>query len=259
VTYQYLKTAVEEGVAVVALNHPPVNALSMALFGELAAAFEAVRTDPVARAIVLTAEGSVFAAGADIKEIARIADAAEGERLALEGHKLGRALEAFPKPILAAINGPCLGGGLELAMCCHLRIASDRARFAQPEIHIGIIPGLGGTQRLARIVGVAQALEMILTGDMISATQAKAIGLVNQVVPEAELRRAAVGLARKMAAHSLPVTAHVLRAVREGIELPLERALALEARLFGATMALADKKEGVAAFIEKRQPKFTDQ
>ena len=253
---KYLKTSIEEGIGIVSLNHPPVNALSTAVFKELGEAFESFQKD--ARAIILTAEGAVFAAGADIKEIADVTDAATGERMSWAANQFALSIEASPLPIIAAINGPCLGGGMELVMACHLRIASDRARFAQPEIKIGIIPGMGGSQRLPRLVGAPAALEMLLTGDMISAQQAKAIGLINQVVPEAELRRSAVGLAKKITVHSKIMVAAILRAVREGGDRPLEAALKLESKLFGEAMPTADKKEGVAAFIEKRQPRFTD-
>ena len=257
-TDKYLKTSVEDGIALIILNNPPVNALASYVFKELGEAIEAFQNDAAVRAIVLTAEGAVFAAGADIKEIADITDAKTGESLSWEAQSFGLKLEASPLPIIAAINGPCLGGGCELAMACHIRIASDRARFAQPEIRIGIIPGMGGSQRLPRLVGPSRALEILLTGDMISAQQAKALGLVNQVVPEAELRRAAVGLAKKIAVNSKIVVASILRAVREGADRPLEEALKLESSYFGEAMTTADKKEGVAAFMEKRQPKFTD-
>lgn len=257
-SYTKLLVSVEEGVGIISLNNPPVNALSRAVLDDLGRALSAFQADPAVRAIVLTAEGALFAAGADIKEIAGIADAAGGERLSREGGVLLARLEQSPIPVIAAINGPCLGGGNELAMACPLRLASERARFGQPEILIGIIPGLGGTQRLPRIVGQSAALEMLLTGDPISAAQAKAIGLVSQVVPEQELRRAAVGLARRIGAQSKAAVAAILKAVREGSDLPLQAALELEARAFGASMMTADKKEGLAAFLEKRRPKFTD-
>lgn len=255
---KYLKTSIEDGIGIITIDHPPVNALSSAVFAELDAAVAAFQADAAVRAIVLTAEGAVFAAGADVKEIADIADAPTGEQLSWAANEFTLKLEGSPLPIVCAVNGPCLGGGMELAMACHIRVASDRARFAQPEVRIGIIPGMGGSQRLPRLVGKSHALEILLTGDMISAQQAKAIGLVNAIVPEAELRRTAVGLAKKIAAHSKPVVANILRAVREGDGLPLPDALRIESRYFGDAMTTADKKEGVAAFIEKRQPKFTD-
>ena len=255
---KYLKTTVEDGIGIITIDHPPVNALSSAVFAELDSAVAGFQADPAVRAIVLTAEGAVFAAGADIREIADIADAATGEQLSWAANEFTLKLDASPLPIVCAVNGPCLGGGMELAMACHIRIASDRARFAQPEVKIGIIPGMGGSQRLPRLVGRSQALEILLTGDMISAPQAKAVGLVNAVVPEAELRRAAVGLARKIAANSKAVVANILRAVRDGDGLPIAGALRIESKYFGDAMTTADKKEGVAAFMEKRQPKFTD-
>jgi enoyl-CoA hydratase/carnithine racemase len=252
----FVKTALEDGIGIVSINNPPVNALSSAVFMDI---FNAVKEfKATARAILLTGEGQNFAAGADVKEIVKIETEQQGEEMCLKAHAIGNELWESPVPIIAAINGYCLGGGCELVMACHMRVATDKARFAQPEIKIGIIPGLGGTQRLPRYIGVPKAFEMLLTGDMISAAEAKALGLVNMVVPEPELKRQAMGLAKKITAHSKVAVAEILRAVREGIERPFNEAMKLEAKAFGRMMPTADKKEGVQAFIDKRAPKFTD-
>ncbi|MBI3330562.1 MAG: enoyl-CoA hydratase/isomerase family protein, partial [Candidatus Omnitrophica bacterium] len=161
-------------------------------------------------------------------------------------------------PVIAAINGVCLGGGLELAMACHIRIAGDRARFGQPEINLGIIPGWGGTQRLPRLIGRAKAIEWILTGDMVTAQEALRLGLVNQVVPQDQVLKAAKDLARKLASKGAVALTQALRAIEQGLEGPLEEGLAREAEAFGAVAASDDSREGVKAFLEKRQPQFKD-
>jgi enoyl-CoA hydratase len=255
---EFVKTSLEDGVATISIHHPPVNALSRKVFSEIEAAARTFQGDPAVRVIILTGEGPNFAAGADIKEIETIRTAAEGEAVCLQGHSVADALWNSPVPVIAAINGYCLGGGNELAMACHLRIATDKARFAQPEIRIGIVPGLGGSQRLPRYLGTPKALELLLTGDMLSAQEAKALGYVNLVVPEAELRRQAIGMAKRIAAHGKPAVRAILDAVRRGIDLPLGDALRLEARIFGSIVETEDKEEGVRAFIEKRPPKFKD-
>jgi enoyl-CoA hydratase len=167
-------------------------------------------------------------------------------------------IEVLEKPVIAAINGICLGGGLELAMCCHIRLAAEGSRLGQPEINLGIMPGFGGTQRLPRIVGQSKAMELILTGDPISAQEAKSIGLVSQVVSPEDLLRHAQGLARTIASKAQRALRASLRAVRQGADESLSDGLALEARLFGELCDTDDKREGVAAFLEKRQPRFVD-
>ena len=175
-----------------------------------------------------------------------------------QGQAILSRIEDLEKPVIAAINGACLGGGLELALCCHIRLAAEGSRLGQPEINLGIMPGFGGTQRLPRVVGQSKAMELILTGDSISAQEAKSLGLVSHVLPPEDLLRHAQGLARNIASKSLGALRASLRAIRHGNELSLHEGLALEARLFGGLCETEDKREGVGAFLEKRQPHFVD-
>jgi enoyl-CoA hydratase len=250
--------AVEHGVALLTLNHPPVNALTPDLLADLGAAFDHLAKDERVKVVMLTGTGRFFVAGADIRVLAAISSAQEGLEMALRGQALLNSIECFEKPVLAAINGACLGGGLELALCCHIRLAADSARLGQPEINLGIIPGFGGTQRLSRLVGASKALELILTGDPISALDGKALGIVAQVVPADDLLRQAQGIARKIATKGQLAVRAAMRAVREGKDLPLAKALEHEATLFARLCDSEDKREGVMAFLQKRQPQFKD-
>ena len=195
--YQYISLTVENGIATLTISNPPANLLSRAVLTEIASAVDELAKNPAARALIITGAGTFFVVGADIKEIAGLTGAAQGQEAATLGQAVFDKLEALSIPTIAAINGHCLGGGNEMAMSCSMRIASDRARFGQPEINLGIMPGFGGTQRLARLVGKAKALELNLTGDMLNAQTAYEIGLVNKVVPEAEVLKQALGLAKK--------------------------------------------------------------
>ncbi|OHB70293.1 MAG: enoyl-CoA hydratase [Planctomycetes bacterium RBG_16_43_13] len=256
--YKFVKVSTDECVGIITISNPPVNALSSNVFREITDAINTFKGNPAMKAIVLTGAGTVFAAGADIKEILNIARAEDGEALCLNGHKVLNAIEQSDIPVIAAINGVAFGGGNELAISCHIRIASDKARFGQPEISIGIMPGLGGAVRLARLVGQAKATELALTGEPISAQDAKYLGLVNMVVPDSALMTQAVGLAKKIGSKGKVAIAYILKALREGSKVGLEDALKLEAKLFGQIMMTEDKKEGISAFLEKRQPKFKD-
>ncbi len=249
---------VENGVATLALNHPPANTLTLDLLLELEAAFDALAADSVVKAIIVTGTGRFFIAGADIRVLAGIPSSREGTEMAMRGQAIFNKIEACPKPVIAAINGVCLGGGLELAMCCHIRLAAEGARLGQPEINLGIIPGFGATQRLSRLIGRSKATELILTGDLISAQEAKALGLLSQVVPPEDLLRQAQGLARKIASKGQLAVRSALRAIHQGSELGLREGLDLEAHLFGELCDSEDKKEGTSAFLEKRQPRFQD-
>lgn len=253
-----LSCTIDGAVATLVINRPPANTLTPELLAELSAMIQQVVKDDVVKVVVLTGTGRFFIAGADIRLLAAISSSQEGEKIALEGQAILNQIEALEKPVIAAINGACLGGGLELAMCCHIRLAAEGSRLGQPEINLGIMPGFGGTQRLPRIVGHSKAIELILTGDSISAQEAKAIGLVSQVVPPEDLLRQAQGMARNIASKAQMALRASLRAIRQGVDVNLWEGLALEARLFGELCDTQDKREGVAAFLEKRQPRFVD-
>ncbi len=256
---QYVKVVTEDRVAVITIDHPPVNALSRQTLRELDQVLGQIAAEPTVKVVVLTGGGSfAFVAGADIKEVSQISSVQEAQEMSALGQAVFLKLQRFAKPVVAAINGVCLGGGLELAMACHLRISGDRARFGQPEISLGIIPGWGGTQRLPRLVGRAKAIEWILTGDIVMAQEAHRLGLVNAVVPQDQVVKASKGLARKIAAKPGVAMTQALRAIEEGLALSLEQGLAAEANAFGIVAATEDGKEGVRAFLEKRQPQFKD-
>ncbi|MBI3318394.1 MAG: enoyl-CoA hydratase/isomerase family protein [Candidatus Omnitrophica bacterium] len=256
--YQYLGVSKEEQVCVLTISNPPANLLSRAVLTEIGGFLEALARDASVKVLILTGAGTFFIVGADIKEISELRGAAQGVEAASLGQRVFNKLERLPIPTIAAINGHCLGGGNELAMACSIRIASDRARIGQPEINLGIMPGFGGTQRLARLIGKSRALELNLTGEMIPAQKAFDLGLVNQVVPEAELMKQAMGLAKKLAGKSRNALTRILQATREGLEKPQEEGLQLEAKLFGELCETQDMREGLSAFLEKRRPKFQD-
>lgn len=246
-----------EGVAVVTINRPEIlNAMSDGLLRGLLRFFEEVANDPAVACVILTGAGEkAFVAGADIRAMQPL-DALAAREAAQLGHAVCAAIERCPQPVIAAVNGFALGGGCELALACDLRLAAEHARFGQPEINLGIIPGFGGTQRLPRLVGKGRALEMILTGDMIDATEAWRIGLVNRVLPTAELLPEARRLAAKLAGKGRLALRLAKEAVVNGLELDLVRANRYEAELFALCFASADQKEGMQAFLEKRPARF---
>ncbi len=250
---------VEEGaVATITINNLPRNVLTLPLIAEFEDIVDDLSRNKAIKAVVITGSGSIFVAGADIKVIASITSPEEGEVLSRRGQSLFNKIEQLPKVVIAAINGFCLGGGMELAMACHIRIVGDRVRMGQPEINLGIIPGFGGTQRLPRIVGQAKAIELILSGDMINGEEARKIGLVNKVVPETEVVKQATGLAKKIASKGRCAIEATLKAIEEGLNEPLSIGLGREAQLFGEVCRTEDMKEGISAFLEKRQAKFQD-
>ncbi len=255
--YENILLDIEGGIAVVTVNRPNVlNALNSATVAELTAAFRRIEEDPNVKAAILTGSGQkAFIAGADISEIAA-KNAHSGVQFALNGQELLNLIQFGSKPVVAAVNGFALGGGCEISMACHVRFASENARFGQPEVNLGIIPGYGGTQRLARLVGAGRALELCMTGDMIDAQEAYRIGLVNKVYPQAELLDKAREFCRKVMSKAPRAIEFVLHAVNRGMEMSLYDALRLEAHLFGLVCATDDMKEGTKAFLEKRKAQF---
>ena len=256
---QNVKGIVEDRAAIVTIDHRPVNALDRQTLKELDETFEAIAADSAIKAVILTGGGSfAFVAGADLKDVSQITSPQEAQAMAALGQAVFLKIQRSSIPVIAAINGICLGGGLELAMACHLRIAGDRARFGQPEINLGIIPGWGGTQRLPRLIGKAKATEWILTGDLFTAQDALRLGLVNHVVPQDQVLKAAKDLARKITSKGAVAIRQSLRAIEDGLNRPLDDGLACEAQAFGVVAGSEDSKEGVRAFLEKRQPQFKD-
>jgi len=247
----------KDKVATITLNRPKaLNALSMALTAEMRDAFQDAENDETVKVIVLTGAGDrAFCAGADISEFQQLsAIGARDFSLALQEDT--RHMERIRKPIIAKVNGLCLGGGLEIAMGCDLRIASDKARFGQPEVNLAVIPGAGGTQRLTRLVGKAKAMELDMLGEMIDAGEAHRLGLVNQVVPAEQLDKSVDELIQKLLSKSSVILGIIKLAVNKGIEMDLDRALFYEAECFGSAFATEDSKEGAKAFLEKRKPEF---
>ncbi len=244
-------------VAKITINNPPVNLLSRQVIGQLHSAVDEALSDERVRVITVTGAGErAFSAGADVKEFVGIAGPAAAEEYASSGQALMTAFDTATKPVIAAINGVCLGAGNELAMACHFRIAARSARFGQPEIKLGIIPGFGGTQRLPRLIKRSEALRLILTGDTIDAEAALRLGLVDQVVEDGELMSTVEGLADHLIESSATAVAAALTAWRLSAG-NLQDGLAMEAKLFGQVMSSADAREGISAFLEKRRPRFT--
>lgn len=254
--YSLLELSVVDRVATLTINRPDkLNALNAATIGELGNAIDEIRTrDDIAGAI-LTGAGRAFVAGADISELAAQTPMQAKQR-ALRGQRIFRQFETSPKPVVAAVNGFALGGGCELAMSCHVRIASDAAKFGQPEVKLGICPGYGGTQRLPRLVGMGRALQLLMTGEIIDAAEAYRIGLVNRVVLGTDLLASADALVRQMLANAPLALASCIETVVRGTEIPLDDALNLEANHFALLAGSQDMAEGARAFLEKRPPVF---
>jgi len=244
-------------IAYVTVNRPKVlNALNTPTWKDLRTAFEDARDDLSVRGVVLTGAGNkAFIAGADIGELAHVA-AFEAEQSSRFGQEVLDLIENLGKPVIAAVNGFALGGGCETAMACTIRIAVESARFGQPEVALGLIPGGGGTQRLPRLIGKGRALQLILSGEMISAQEAYRIGLVNEIVPAADLITRAEAILKKIASNAPIAIRFALEAANKGMETSQGEGLLLEASYFGLCAATEDKKEGTAAFLEKRRPQF---
>jgi len=257
-TYKNLKIGQEGTVAVITIVRPEVlNALNQKTIEELSRAFQQLNQDKTVRAIILTGAGDkAFCAGADIAELNGLS-LESGRARALTGQNLTKEIEQLDKPVIAAINGFSLGGGNELAMACDIRIASEKAKFGQPEVNLGLIPGYGGTQRLARLVGKGKAMELIFTGDIIDAQSALRIGLAEHVVLHEKLMETAQEMALKIASKGPIAIKMAKRAIQEGLQTNLSEGLMLEADLFAEICTTQDKSEGTAAFLEKRKPNFT--
>ena len=256
-SYQTILFEIKDGIAFVTINRPDkLNALNDQVMLELADAAERIATEPDIKGAILTGSGpKSFVAGADIGDLSRQGPF-DGKARAQRGQAVLRRLETCGKPVIAAINGFALGGGCELAMACHIRIASENAKFGQPEVKLGIAPGYGGTQRLPRLVGKGVAMQLILTGEMIDAQEAYRIGLVNKVVPAADLLAESEKMMRGILAMGPLAVRLAMEAVDQGLEMTLDEGLLLEANHFGLLAATADMKEGTAAFLEKRAAKF---
>ncbi len=252
-----VRQELSDRILVVTIDRPEkLNALNREVIDGLEAALDRARSDVEVSAVVITGAGpKAFVAGADIAELATMTPVT-GRRHALRGQAVFARLENLGKPVIAAINGFALGGGCELALACTLRVAAENAKLGQPEVKLGILPGYGGSQRLARIVGEGRAMEICLTGEPITAAEAFRIGLVNRVVPPGEALAAAREIAGKIVANAPLAVAFTMDAIHHGLDLPLEDGLELEATLFGVCASTADMREGMSAFLEKRPPRF---
>lgn len=256
--YDVIELSKENGIATIILNRPPMNPLNSQVFRELIMAADELDADSSIKAVIISGSGDkAFAAGADITEMVNLTPVeaytfCQVSRIALA------KIENMNKPVIAAINGLALGGGTELSLACDFRIASETAKFGQPEINLGIIPGAGGTQRLSRLIGTASAKELIFLGDIIEATTAEKLGLVNKVVPAASLMEEARKLAGKLAAKPAMAMKMAKEAINTGINMDITSALTLEIQNFITAFASDDRKEGMGAFMEKRKPNFTD-
>ena len=255
--FQNLLFEKKNQIAYITLNRPKVlNALNMATMEELRQAFAAAKEDADVRVVILTGAGEkAFVAGADIGELS-VHNPVSAKEYTHQGQAIIDAIENLGKPTIACINGFALGGGCELAMACTMRLASENAKLGQPEVKLGLIPGYGGTQRLPRLVGKGVAMQLVLTGEMISAQEAHRIGLVNEVVPAGELIARAEAIAGKIIANAPLAIQYCMEAVNRGLDLPLAEGLYLEATLFGVVCATEDKNEGTKAFLEKRAAQF---
>jgi enoyl-CoA hydratase len=258
-SFQFLRTKKEEAAFIITIDNPPVNLLNLKLLQEIPAALKVAVDDPEVRGIVITGAGTnAFCAGADLKMMLGF-NPDDAATMVQTGHKAFFAVENCPKPVIAAVNGLALGGGNELAMACDIRYVSDRARFGQPEVKLGLIPAWGGTQRMSRLIGTGKAKELIFSGQMINAQEALRIGLVNKIVPDGEELRAATDFIRMLASSVSPLALSQAKlAINEGIQASsLQEALDYEVNAVKLLAVSNDLREGVQAFLEKRPPQFT--
>lgn len=256
-SYENLRISVADRVGTLTIHRPDkLNALNQATLEELDEAIGALVSAAEVDGLIVTGAGRAFVAGADIAELAAL-DPEGALALSRRGQEVLARLEASPKPVIAAVNGFALGGGCELAMACHVRVAADTARFGQPEVKLGLIPGYGGTQRLPRLVGPGYAAQLLLTGDVIDAAEALRIGLVNRVVPVAELMAVTEGLLRQMLANAPLALARILDGIRRSVDAPTAAQYDLESSGFAMLAGTEDAREGTAAFLGKRAPRFS--
>jgi enoyl-CoA hydratase len=255
--YKNILLEKNDGIAVVTINRPDkLNALNSETMKELQNLFLQLKDDDETGVIIITGSGEkAFVAGADIAELNKL-DAISGKDFAESGQAVFSLIENLEKPVIAAVNGFALGGGCELALACHIRIASENAKFGQPEVNLGIIPGYGGTQRLTRLIGSGRAAEYILTGNMIDAAEALRIGLVNRIYPQAELINRSMELGKQLLSKGAYAVRQAIRAIKSVDELSLKEGLNFEASLFALCCGTEDFKEGTSAFLEKRKPNF---
>lgn len=253
---EYLNWSINEMVATITVNRPPANALSSGVLKELSAILDEIEVNEEIRVILIHGEGRFFSAGADIKEFTTIDTGSEFSNLATYGQDLFERMETFPKPIIAAIHGAALGGGLELAMGCHIRLVSENAKLGLPELQLGLIPGFAGTQRLSRYVGIAKAAELLFTSEPITGLEAVQHGLANHAYPEEELLERAYEMARKFAKKSPVSLKAAIKLLNYAKTEEFFEGVKKEAELFGEVFVSEDAKEGISAFIEKREPKF---
>ena len=256
--FKNVRREIEGQIALLTIDRiEALNSLNRETFGELEEAFAQIQEEDRVGAVILTGAGEkAFVAGADIRELDRLGGSLHAREYALRGQALLNVIENFPKPVIAAINGFALGGGCELALACHIRIAADGARLGQPEVSLGIVPGYGGTQRLTRLVGKGRALELLLTGETVSAAEALQMGLVNRVVTRKKLIPSCRRLAETILANGPLAVRYSMEAIHRGYDMPLGEALSFEATLFGLSFGTEDQREGFQAFLEKRKPQF---
>lgn len=254
--YENIKYEINDGLAVVTINRPQaMNALNMDVLSELYDAFNAIENDEAVRAVIVTGEGRAFVAGADIAQMNKL-NALEGRQMMINGHQVMNKIESLSKPVIAAVNGFALGGGCELAMACDIRIASEKAKFGQPEVGLGIIPGFGGTQRLSRLVGRGMAKYLIFSAEIIGADEAYRIGLVEKLAAPEELMAEAEKLARTIMSKAPIAVSTAKSAINNGFDMDIKSASVFEIETFTAAFGSEDKTEGMTAFLEKRPAEF---
>jgi len=251
-------TVDEKGIALLKFNNPPMNALDEETMYALESSMKRIAADDAVKVVIMTGEGPTFVVGADVNKVKNVKTFDEGVKLTSQAQAIINLVEDSKKPVIAAINGLALGGGTEIAMACHMRIASDQAQMGLPEIMLGIMPAFRGTQRAVRLLGPSRALEVMLTGKFIAMPEAEKIGLVNAVVPHEKLMEEAMKLAKQVAYKGQLAVRAIVEAVMVGGRLSMEEGLKLESRLFGKLAESEDKEEGISAFLEKRKPKFKD-